>query len=132
MGYTIKDQVKTTSPEVIEYVVYGKDGLLVPIPNTFSSKLAALTRIAELERADVLEKISELNARLPLPGQIYYGKIVAACDTMLIQHIGREHIVYNRADSNAFANLKVGDLVKIVDNRVDFPDRDPPSLGLSM
>lgn len=131
MPYSLKDEINSDAGE-IEYIVMSSSGLKVAPPNTFPTKAAALGRIADLERKDAQELAERLNAKPPAPGVRCYGKIVAASDTLLIQRLGRDqYVVHRRADSEAFAEIEVGDLVTIVDGAVEYPERDR-SPGLSM
>lgn len=131
MPYSIKDEIDSDTGAT-EYIVLGISGIKVPPPNTFSSKAAALGRIADLERKDAQELAEKLNAKPPAPGMRCYGKIVAASDTLLIQHLGRDqYALHRRADSEAFADIEEGDVVRIVDGEVEYPERDR-SPGLSM
>lgn len=131
MPYSIKDEVNSNT-STMEYVVMDNSGIKVPPPHTFPSRAAALGRIAELERQDALKLAERLNAMHPSRGMLCYGKIVGASDTLLIQHLGRDQYVqHQRADSEAFAEIEVGDLVKIVDGKVEYPERNR-SPGLSM
>lgn len=125
MPYSVKEQPKAGTNE-IEYVVLESSGKMVPPPNTFSTRAGALGRIAALKREDdALELAKKLNAKPPSPGMRCYGKIVGASDTLLIQHLGmNQYILHQRADSEAFAEIEVDDLVRIVDGAVEYPDRD--------
>lgn len=127
MTYSIKEQ-QDNEKGVLEYVVTDNSGILVPPPHTFSSKTAALGRIAELERKDAIELAERLKAKPPTPGMRCYGKIVGASDTLLIQHLGRDQYVqHRRADSEAFAEIEVGDQVRIVNGKVEYPERSRSS-----
>lgn len=132
MLYSIKDEINSDTGEM-EYIVMDSSGLKVPPPNTFPSKAAALGRIADLERQNALELAERLNAKPPSPGMRCYGKIVAASDTLLLQHLGmNQYVLHQRADSEALAEVKAGDLVRIVDDTVEYPDREQDrSPGLS-
>ena len=124
MSYSIKDETNPNTGAT-EYIVLDSSGVKVPPQHTFSSRAAALGRKADLEREDALKLAAQLNAKSPSPGMRCYGKIVAASDTLLIQHLGRDqYCVHCRADSEAFAEIEVGDLVRIVDGEVEYPGRD--------
>lgn len=131
MPYSIRDEINSDTGKM-EYIVLGVSGIKVPPPNTFPTKAGALRRIADLEREDAQELAERLNAKPPAPGMQCYGKIVATSDTLLIQHLGRDqYVVHRRADSEAFEEIEVGDLVRIVDGEVEYPERNR-SPGLSM
>lgn len=131
MPYSIKNEVNSNT-SAMEYIVMDSSGNNVPPPHTFPSRAAALGRIAELERQDALALAEQLNAKSPSPGMRCHGKIVGASDTLLIQHLGRgQYVQHRRADSEAFAEIEVGDLVSIVNGKVEYPERDQ-SPGLSM
>lgn len=131
MSYSIKEEVNPNT-EKMEYVVLDSSGVKISPPHTFSSKAEALGRIADLKRKDVLEQAERLNAKPPSPGMRCYGKIVGASDTLLIQHLGRNtHALHQRADSDAFAKIEEGDLVSIVDGKIEREELDQSS-GLTM
>ena len=119
MSYLIKEELNSDSGAT-EYVVIDNTGVKAPPPNTFATKGAAVRRLAEILRAEH-----------PSPGKHCYGKIVAASDTLLIQHLGREYALHRRDDSEAFKDIEVGDLVQIIDGEVEYPSRTPSS-GLSL
>lgn len=122
MSYSIKNQ---SNPETgkPEYVVHSSGGT-VPPPNTFPTQAEAESRIAGLELAEELELAEKWNAKPPSAGQVCLGKIVAASDTVLIQNIGRCHILHQRSNSEAFEEIEIDDLVEIKDGEVKYPDRD--------
>lgn len=120
MSYSIKEAVDSATGEAA-YVVVDSTGVTVPPPNTFATRDAAVQRLAELSQAEP-----------PLPGMRCYGKIVAVSDTLLIQHLGKnKYALHRRADSDAFNEIAVGDLVRVLDGEVVYPSRERSS-GLSM
>lgn len=133
MPYSVKEQPRARTNE-IEYIVVNSSGREVPPPRSFSTSDGALGRIAGLEREDALELLAKkLNAKPPSPGMRCYRKIVAASDNLLLQHLGmNQYVLHQRANSEALAEVEAGDLVRIVDDTVEYPDREQDrSPGLS-
>lgn len=131
MAYSINEQFNQATGKA-DHIVIDSSGRLVPSPYTFSTRSAALARIVDLEREDAMKLATQLNARQPAVGQCCYGKIVGASDTLLIQHLGRDqYVLHQRADSEAFEDIEIGDLVRIVDGDVEYPSRKRSS-GLSL
>lgn len=111
--YSVKEEVNPATGAT-EFIVVDSAGIKVPPPNTFATKDAALVRLAEV-----------LSATLPSPKMVCYGKIVAASDSMLIQSLGMDRYVqHRRADSDAFAEIKEDDLVRIIGGEVEYPERN--------
>lgn len=131
MTYSIKDEINPDTGKT-DYIVMSNSGLIVPPPNVFPTKAAALERIAELKRKDTHDLAEKLNAKPPSAKMRCYGKIVAASDTLLIQHLGKDqYALHRRIDSEAFTEIEEGDLVEIADGEVEYPERSRRP-GLSM